>query len=50
MYSTIFSTISTGLSDSQIDSMWYILKGASHFFQEQTYLTSTFNFINLVYY
>jgi len=48
MYSLIFSSISTGLSVSQIDSMWNVLKGASLFFQDQSYVNLVYNFVNLV--
>jgi len=48
MYSLIFSSISTGLSVSQIDSMWNVLKGASLFFQDQSYVNLVYKFVNLV--
>ena len=48
MYNKIFSSIATGLSDSQVESMWYILKGASSFFPDQTYVNLVYNFVNLV--
>jgi len=48
MYNLIFSSISTSLSSEQVQSFWYLLKGAKDFFSDQSYTSLIYNFITLV--